>query len=242
MFTYHSVLTEAQCEDVRTTLWGLRDRWIRRDLSANFYTLGVAAYLDVVYSNDSSKDYYSRLADTNALLMDHFGSLLYRVRDILSDVLNEQVDFAKGLAIPGFHIFLGDAIGRAGEAAPHYDRQYIRLEWPGGYKILRLPLSFTLPVRLPRMGSGLLTWPENALSDWSSDTNPSPNETATVLRPVYTEADHTLYYPYKPGLLLLQRGLTLHRIAAPESVEADDERISLQGHAIKCEGRWLLYW
>jgi hypothetical protein len=34
----------------------------------------------------------------------------------------------------------------------------------------------------------------------------------------------------------------LHQILAWDSQPSDQERITLQGHALEIDGRWILYW
>ncbi|MCP5507982.1 MAG: hypothetical protein H7A37_06755 [Chlamydiales bacterium] len=50
------------------------------------------------------------------------------------------------------------------------------------------------------------------------------------------------YLPYEEGKILIHDGLTLHQIAPAEKMQPDDERITLQGHALFCDGAWRLHW
>jgi hypothetical protein len=50
------------------------------------------------------------------------------------------------------------------------------------------------------------------------------------------------FHPYTPGVLMLHSGHTLHQIAAVDQVYPDDERITLQGHGLYCDGAWTIYW
>ena len=50
------------------------------------------------------------------------------------------------------------------------------------------------------------------------------------------------FHPYTPGVLMLHSGHTLHQIAAVDQAYPDDERITLQGHGLYCDGAWTIYW
>jgi hypothetical protein len=235
--SYHRVLGEEECRESRSTLWKLRDYWIERGRHdpADFFTLGVATYLDVLSSSQPEKDYYQRLSEYNALLQEQFGVLLLRVAEVIQSTLGQPVVLAQDLALPGFHIFLGQAIFRAGTAAAHLDMQYEALRWPKRWDEAP-PISFTLPIELPVAGAGLTTWPVEG------DLDVDPADIPTEDKPVYNDQDLTVTYPYIRGFLVLQRGHVLHRIAPISSVRIEDERITLQGHGLRCGGEWILYW
>lgn len=234
--TYHPLLSTAECRVVRDRIWSLREYWIPRNerQPVDFFTVGAAAYLDVLGGSDPQLRYYGRIAILNRLMAACFGTLLDAVRGIIAGVVQDEVVLAEDLAVPGFHIFIGDAIRRASTAGAHLDMQYEQLPWKGDISGC-VPLSFTLPIAIPRAGAGLTTWPLSADELPATDSGPGP-------MPIVDVSEQTVCYPYAGGILVLQHGLMLHCIAPTPYVEQEDERITLQGHALRCNGRWILYW
>lgn len=231
LITNHPLLEDRDCIELRSRIWSLRDHWIARGQHEprDFFTLGVAAYLDVLDSSDAEESYYARLHSSNRLLVAHFADLLERVRRFFTAFFATEVALADELAIPGFHIFLGQAIQRASTAPAHFDMQYEALRF-GRPMDDELPFSFTLPIALPPAGGGLTTWPV------------FDEEWRRAGSAVVDARDGSLTYAYSPGTLLLQYGHVLHRIAPSGALSLDDERITLQGHGIRSGGRWQLYW
>ena len=76
------------------------------------------------------------------------------------------------------------------------------------------PISFTATVRLPKDGGGLQ----------------------------YKEDGKEFYQPYEVGGMILHDGCTMHKIAPFKKFYADDERITLQGHGVKIDGQYVLFW
>lgn len=224
--SYHELIGEGECAAVRDTVHALRSWWICRDGGlGGFFTLGRNAYQDVAASSDPDRDYYARVRESNALLIAHFGALLERVRSRFADLLGEPAELATDLALPGFHIFLRSALSTRGAGSLHMDQQQHALRWPAPcYDVP--PVSFTLAIALPAAGGGLDVWEPHACADVADLAAHGP----------------TAYYPYERGTLVVHDGLTLHSIAPPARLADDDERITLQGHARRLGGRWILYW
>jgi hypothetical protein len=118
--------------------------------------------------------------------------------------------------------------GRA--AWSHFDAQFQWLRWPGKVGTSK-PYSFTLPIALPVGGASLDYWRIEP-----KDLDPA-DEDYTVRDP---EARET--YWYELGTLAAVKGLWLHRIGACGTTRAADYRITLQGHLIEVDGRWIAYW
>lgn len=57
--------------------------------------------------------------------------------------------------------------------------------------------------------------------------------------PIYDSAP--LVVPYKVGQMFYHTGHVLHQIIPGYDLQPDDRRITLQGHGIKCDGIWRLY-
>ncbi|MFZ0269321.1 hypothetical protein [Caulobacter sp.] len=224
--------------DLRRRVMSLRESWIGRGEPdrTEFHTLGAASYLDFCCSDDPQRDYLDRAPRENQVLWRAFGDLYETLRAALEARLGEPVRFTEDFALPGFHIFSGEAIASAAKAPVHFDGQYQYLPW-GRPLDLVPPLSFTMPVALPEIGGGLDVW------------NLTPNDVrrANDLG-MDTDVDrikdrkHKTFHPYTPGVVALHSGLLLHRIGDVGPLGPGDHRITLQGHGVRLDGAWLLHW
>jgi len=238
LFDAIPVLSSAECERVRQTVHGLRSRWIARG-SADypFYTVGAASYIDAV-SRTPPPRYSEILVETNPVLREHFHWLYARLMNKLSLHLQAVVRTADELALPGFHVWQGLSVPTS-SLSIHFDLQYMSIPWPDVPRSDRSrPLSFTLPIALPRRGGGLNSW------DLSYEEQAAHFQTTGKFTPIEEMAKSRTrtHHPYTKGVLTLHSGHTLHQIAAVDRAYPDDERITLQGHGLCCGGVWMIYW
>src|SRR5262249_21334787 len=102
--------------------------------------------------------YSEILVETNPVLREHFDWLYARVMNKLSVHLQAEVRTADELALAGFHVWQGQSIPTS-SLSIHFDLQYMSIPWPDlARSDHSRPLSFTLPIALPRGGGGLNTW------------------------------------------------------------------------------------
>jgi hypothetical protein len=234
VITSFTLLAPAECLDLELQVKKHRDVWIPRGAQpGHFFTLGAASYLD------EPDQYTSRSSEMNPILREDFGWLYTKLTDFLSRRLHAPVGFAENLALPGFHIWETPAIFTRPLASVHFDLQYLRT-WPKDAPGVDFahPLSFTLPIRLPRLGGALNVW---------DVTYERYLRFARQLDVRLTPADITVLldrirHPYTVGALSLHSGHLLHQIAEVDEVFPGDERITLQGHALCAQGEWRLYW
>lgn len=235
------VLDAAACASVHATVHALREHWIARDDVA-FHTLGAALYLDAPTAETLAlfgrsappADQYARRRDAgNAVLAAHFAPLYAALTAALRDLLDAEVRYAPGLALPGFHLY-GHAAQYAEQAGhvPHFDRQYECTTWPASDIDFASAISVTLPIRLPRAGGGLRTWPLSL-----ADVQAVSAEEAKAL----ARRARSRLHAYEPGELVCHRGHLLHQVA-PWVSEPGDERMTLQAHGLYFDGAWQLYW
>ena len=223
MLNCYPLLTEQECIVIRTQLAGLRSAWISR--ATGFFTVGAASYIDVCQSTDPERDYYGRAPRLNELLQGTFRSLYERLQQLVEIRTGTPARMATEWAIPGFHIFLGDAINVAAREGAHVDRQYLRLS-PESAATPVQSLSFTLPLGLPQVGGGLQIWPDRSQDDCS----PLLDEDGRFCR-------------YDLGVMVVHDGEILHRIARVPGIQPNDVRITLQGHGLLTRNNeWILYW
>ncbi len=229
------VLTAGRSADLRDAVHAMRERWIPRGTEpASFFTLGTPSYLDL--AEEPENGYRDRARRTRRLLWEGFGWLYESLSAVLAEHLQAPVRYAENLALPGFHVWLSEAVFTKPQAPVHFDLQYKAFEWPPGTDISRL-LSFTLPVRLPRAGGGLNVW-DATYEQFQTALRRGWIEGAADLQRFHTRT----YVPYTVGRMVIHSGHILHQVAPTSRVEPDDERLTLQGHGIWCDDRWILYW
>ena len=221
------ILTVDECISTCQRIAALRDRWILRQ--PGFYTLGRAAYLDC-RDLHQREQYFNDVLSQNDTLLHSFQDVYAILTQTLERYLGAPCRVAEQYAIPGFHVWEGRGIPHHGfdAGSVHFDLQYLDLGlYAPGWPTIADVFSFTLPLRLPKAGAALNIWdiryPESA--GWEK-------------RP-YTLMSRV---PYSVGSLVLHTGHELHQIAPIKRVGDEDQRICLQGHGIRRDGIWLLYW
>jgi hypothetical protein len=225
------LLDEDTVRHVGRHIHALREHWIAR-APVPFFTLGAATYLDVT---PAGRDRYVETARRhNALLTEHFAWLHEAVLAGLERVLGTGVQMAPGLALPGFHIFEAHPAFTRPLASVHLDLQYQQHSWeylgPPDYEH---PVSFTLAITLPAAGGGLLVWPQGI----GESRRLSARDMEAALR-----NQSPSFVPYRAGAMVVHDGHLVHQIAPLTSLAPGDERITLQGHAIRCGPGWYAYW
>ncbi|MFF9621211.1 hypothetical protein [Streptomyces griseosporeus] len=231
-----TVLTAAESAALRDAVHALRPHWTARGREpASFFTLGAPSYLDLA-GNPDGGPYQARADASRPLLWEAFGELYTRLAKLLEQHLGAPAEYPGHLALPGFHVWLAPAVFTRPKAPVHFDMQYRAFDWPEGTDLTRL-LSFTLPVRLPAAGGGLNVW-DATYDHFRHAVAKGWAESAADLKRFHRHQ----YVPYTEGEMVMHSGHTLHQVAPSPRVEPDDERLTLQGHGVWCDGRWLLYW
>jgi hypothetical protein len=222
------VLSAGECEEVADVVLGDRDHWTQRSPSGLFFTMGVNAYMDLAQAADANASYFGPARRANLLLEQRFAGVHGKLARILARELGLPTRYADDLAMPGFHIWVGDGIPRRPVASIHFDLQYQRLLSRPAYAHASGTVSFTLPIKLPAAGSSLRVWP----CMYPDDVDRLPE-----LR----QADPEIV-PYHLGSALVHSGHVLHQIGATSSVRPDEFRITLQGHGLVVGKELVLYW
>jgi hypothetical protein len=231
------LLNEAECDQVHRQLHEVREHWTPRGpLPLPYFTMGASGYLDPAPR-------YNELAlQKNPVLDGQFAWLYERLLDFFRERLEGPVAYDERVALPGFHIWRAPNIfcdERPNNLAPaHFDLQYMEV-WNWTSKVdLGETLSFTLPIRLPRRGGGLNVWAlsyQRYLSIYiAAGGGFKPDDLRHLEAPTF--------HQYAPGQLVVHDGHVMHQVAAVDAVFAEDERITLQGHAAQVDGVWKLYW
>lgn len=239
------VLEPREIEIALSAIYNLSRHWLRRAPHPLLtYTLGCATYLDAKAPGSQYKDLSKKF---NPLLCDNFHWLYQKIIAALSPRYGDMV-VHPDLAHPGFHIFgamPNEEISTAGcrlmekpIASVHIDIPYRShmATWRAFQSVDFLnPLSITLCLSLPEHGGGLNTWHKinkktifqgHEMIDFNFDRS-------IELQPQYT--------PYTPGHIYLSSGHRVHQIAPANLMKPTDRRITLQAHALKCDGVWQLF-
>jgi hypothetical protein len=250
----HGTLPVLDAADISRTIAAvdaLSPAWRRRDMPPiDFFTLGAASYLDATADLDA---YHQSAAALNPTLQEHFSWLYDRVIDRLSKVFGACA-LHNPLAYPGFHVF-GHRPGAANNgftrramegltASVHADRQFEPhgAVWSTFSDVdLTNTMTFTLPLELPTNGAGVCFWGDDSFAAYDNDSaytqHIKNNFDYRALRNL--EAPHVV--PYSAGTLFYFMGLARHQIAPTLSLQPHDRRITLQGHGVRCDGVWRLY-
>lgn len=228
------LLSDEECAGYLSKVHALSEYWTRREFDTVFYTLGAASYLDA--TNGRFEEFRTKAAVTNPVLRREFGPMLDAVLQALSEYVGAPVAIDDEISVPGFHVFLAREFGdRSPSASLHFDLQYEHIRWDAhGGEEPETQISFTLPVTLPHHGGGLLVWPMK----WQETKHLPQAEHVAKLK----SRGEPEYVAYQNGVLAVHGGHHLHQIAPFQEHSPADERITLQGHAIRCRDGWWAYW
>ena len=251
------IFSEEDCNKIKKSIFDLEKLWVNRSCErrfamengfkiskAPFWTLGAVSYLDAV----TDKDMYDKHRDyLNPVLYKKFNWIYEIIRERLQSDLKEPVIIDEFLAHPGFHIF-ATKIGTTIEpeylrlfeqplGSVHVDVQYEEhYDYWQKFKEVDFEntLSFTIPVKLPKNGGGLYTWDDKvdpySFNYTTNKTKLSELESASVTN------------LYNTGEMIYFIGHLLHQMMPGFNVQPTDRRITVQGHGVKCDGVWRLYW
>jgi hypothetical protein len=228
----YPLLAADECTRLAAAIHEMRPYWLQRHPVAPFFTLGVASYLDA--TQEPQRFYHDPSYHMNTVLAASFSWVYRRLLDGLTQLLREKVVYRPSCALPGFHVALWCPAFENWEASVHQDLQYQLLDWnPAEKPDFRRPLSFTLSITLPQHGGGLNIWDVN--HDELEGLSPDERHRKIM-------AARMQYHPYQLGHLAVHSGHKVHQIARTKKELEGDERVTLQGHGIRCDGVWQLYW
>jgi hypothetical protein len=225
-----SMLSEEECKKVKDVIFELKEFWVKRYEVAPFYTLGAASYLD---SGNNKESYLYRAEHYNHFLKKDLSWLYKKLVEVLEKNLNGSVRYLIKAGLPGFHIYEPCRLFEHPVASIHCDLQYKKLDWKKEETDFDLPISYTMAVKLPKLGGGL--------NVWDIEYGEIEGKGPIYLKELLQTREKT-YIPYAIGEIVLHSGHKLHQAAPGESLKEGDDRITLQGHALFSQGSWQLYW
>ena len=226
-----NVLSDSECNKAASLVFSLKELWIHRHAFAPFHTLGIASYLD---AKEEKHDYYSLAEVNNPILKESFSWLYQKIVEALELYLQAPTGLTSTLALPGFHIYLGFKLFEFTSPSVHYDLQQNLVNWEKPEQTdFSNPISFTMPVALPAKGGGLNLWDITYKDTLQADKQ--------GLKELVKSKTKT-FYPYQLGQMIVHSGLTVHQAVIGKDLKPDDDRITLQGHALFTQGSWEIYW
>ena len=251
MLKFDKILTEDQCKLYSSKVSDCKDLF-NTYADNKFSILGAASYANNLEEYNLIKN------KINPVIKNNFLDLLDIVRSYIEQSINEPCYFNENLSYPGFHIFYAD---HKDSLLPltslHIDtpyqlhKDYLLKEY--NHVDFDFPLTFTLCLKLPKSGAGLYYWDKD---NWDKQTEEQSYEfysdiyekyaslfkTNTPTREEYEKFIEPKILSYEIGNIVLFKGNLLHQIAPFYSpIYSDELRITMQGHGIKCDGKWLLY-
>jgi len=132
-------------EEIIRSIYDCSQYWESRSDEYPFFTLGKSAYLD-----GKTDAYYEVSAWLNDILLGHFYGLYESVIHVLQEELEEPIELAHDLALPGFHIFPSSIKFLSIAGNWHQDYPHTTL----GLKEID-PYAFTVAIKLPKSGGGM---------------------------------------------------------------------------------------
>jgi hypothetical protein len=226
------LLSPEECGRVRDAVLELKPLWTSWFPGIPFFTLGAATYRDA--QTNGLAAYREKARAMNPILQERFGWLYERLHAALSDAFGAPFFFDEELALPGFHVFQYHESFTKPVASVHFDLQQNQLDWSRHEEVdLDTPLSLTLSIRLPSAGAGLRLWPLTLVE--------TARMTKDEFRGVVARTEPELH-TYREGWFVVHSGSQLHQIAPALGMRADDERITLQAHALPTARGYVLYW
>lgn len=229
-FYTKKVIDIEDCKYFSKKIFNLRKEWKRKELNF-FYTLGSPLY----QAPKCIQDYFEEAKIYNHLILSNFSDLYGLILDVLSRELNLKLSYFYPLSIPGFHIFEFNNNSQYHGGGPHFDLSYQSLKCMHQDLIFAgKNITFTLPLELPKQGSGIEIWDFHYFDRLSSGREESLFSIAKRLQ--------SKYYDYKLGFLSIYSGFFLHQIPSHYHVGDGDNRITLQGHCANINGDWIVFW
>jgi len=247
-----NILDKNEIDEIIFKIDDIKDFWEKRTVNESiyFYTIGAASYID-------DPDRYKELCKkTNIVLYENFKTLYEKIINLLKSNIGD-CEYVKELSLPTFQIFgekisdnyLFSKIGLSSHI--HQDQQvFIHKDYFSQFKDVdeKNVLSFILPLEVQGNGS-LIVWNED-LDHLDLNT-----EYSNKIKKMNNGKQNPLNYQYLkeninnkinvidhiPGRLFYIIGNPYHSIGFGIDKDNKNIRITLQGHGVKCDGVWRLF-
>lgn len=217
-------------------------------------------YTPETQEDDNLESYYHKIKRvTNPILDKNFRWIYDKIINFIEKEYGEKavINDEANLGYPGFHIYYPiEGCESIIDSPPHVD-----LQWSFHLNDLKSLfknvseetfMTFTLAIEIPSTGAGLYYWdcPEEIVNDYFACRDFYRHviikakkflEKSTD-RLGYEELLQPQFLDYKEGEMTLFKGFPLHQTGLfNKGWTSNDRRITMQGHGIKCDGIWRIF-
>ena len=185
--------------------------------------VGLTTIGEAFYRNRDRPGHYTDCARAdNRVLYRHFRLVHERVATFFEHRYALPVVFAEELAVPGFHLFGFGAPGEYHGGGWHVDALETQVPFLAARQAdITAVVNFTVPFVLPDGGSGM---------DLEADA------------PGRRGGGEPITVPYRAGTMLFTETELWHRISGSRCLSPGQRRVTYQGHGVRLDGRWILFW
>lgn len=247
-----NLLSEEETNRAHSTLYSLKNEWrgmTDGDANMPYSILGATSYSD---ARTNVNLYYKLKKYYNPLLLNNFSWLYDKIIKTIQGYIGPCA-LEENLAYPGFHI-MSSPQKDAERHLINFGTDYINKRHQDHIYNYHLDLlqskysevnlennySFTLSLELPRNGSGLVVWSGGEFKKYSGNDKfiKDIEERNFYVSEDIVEPD---IVSYRVGGLFLFSGNLFHQVPPIFEYYGYDNRITLQGHSVMCDGIWRLY-
>ncbi len=249
-------------------LKGLRIPIEHQKIKFHFETLGAATYIHymgaladrgtIEAGKVGETAYYRKASQYNPILVNNFDWLYKLIQNYFSIKFGSDVLIADQiqLAVPGFHFFYTYSGCEYPSHPCHMDLQHEvhipRLTSLFNNVSVKNIFTFILSIKHPASGAGIFFWNFNEDMSLNYEDEKAKNRIledkvdSLILKNTnfldFNEIMKPNIVNYEPGTIYYFRGILPHQIQPFKGpFNFNDERITMQGHGIKCDGIWYLY-
>ena len=254
------VLNKNECENIFKIILELKGFWKLRNEDDNPFelprlTLGAVSYIDAL---SSYQNYQAEASLQNPVLEKHLNDLYTKILNELKKATEIECEYSKTNALPGFHIFGSDIYFEEEAGKFHHDRQNELIDWGDIEYNIERNLSFTLSIKLPNRGAGLILLRDQVQVDDSLKENEEDSQILqeviensfqmnTILQTrndTHINLNELEFIKYEEGYMFIHSGRFTHAMAPAIEMTPADMRITLQGHGIldQKSNKYLIYW
>lgn len=206
-------------------------RWRRRVRGIDYYSLGIS-YDTLSRHGGFNQEWKNSVLRNNQEMCDAFDGLYKKVSGLFTNFFGKPISLSKYLAVPGINIFGS----RPGSKPAFFNSVFFEYggnihnhptpDWmhealgKSKEEVPSIIYSFTIPLRLPELGSGLNIWP-------SEDISAPPS-----------------FLPYSEGIAYGFRGDLMHQvppIRSYQEIAPNECRMSMQNHFLELEDCVIMF-
>ncbi len=241
-FLSTNFLDDSECIRLRNEIFSLRNNWRAISPERKVFTLGYPSYL---VNHLGMDNYYGQVRKMNQILDNTFGWVHDKFLALLEVLLESPVKKVEKFSRPGFLIQLMDQDPNYHKVSggPHWDWDFLSLDWSPSLPSSIDPeqsMSFTIPIRLPKDGSGIWVW-ENITAMDTIELAQKKGISIEKATSILIQKENPRSYYYKQGNLISHPGGIVHGIIRSPKIRPGDERITMQAYALYHNNIWQVF-